>query len=47
MKRKKLLISLIALLLLAAVPAFSLATGNYGAASVTAGQTYTLEQMLT
>jgi hypothetical protein len=47
MKRKKLLISLMALLLLAAVPAFSLAVGNYGAANVAPGQTYTLEQMLT
>lgn len=47
MKRKKLWIALTALMLLAAVPAFSLAAANYGAANVTAGQTYTLEQMLT
>ncbi len=42
MKRKKLLISLTAIIMLAAVPVFSLASAN-----VTAGQTYTLEQMLT
>ena len=47
MKRKKLWIALTTLMLLAAVPAFSLAASNYGAANVTAGQTYTLEQMLT
>jgi hypothetical protein len=47
MKRKKLWIALTALMLLAAVPAFSMAAANYGAASVTTGQAYTLEQMLT
>jgi hypothetical protein len=47
MNRKKLWIALTALMLLAAVPVFSLAAENYGAANVAAGQTYTLEQMLT
>ena len=47
MKLKKLLVSLIALILMATIPAFSLALGNYGSSAVTAGQTYTLEQMLT
>lgn len=47
MKIKKLLVTLTALMLLAALPVFALAEDGFGSSAVTAGQTYTLEQMLT
>jgi len=47
MKMKKALVSLIAMVLMASFPVFSLAESNFGSSAVTTGQTYTLEQMLT
>ena len=47
MKRMKIALTLLMLVMLAAVPALSVAEGVSGSAAVTQGQTYTLEQMLT
>ncbi|NLI22001.1 MAG: hypothetical protein GX418_10700 [Clostridiales bacterium] len=47
MKLMKIVATLMVTLMLAALPALTLAEDAYGSAAVTAGQTYTLEQMLT
>ena len=47
MKLRKILATLAAAVMLGTLPALSLAETGYGSAAVTAGQTYTVEQMLT
>ena len=47
MKLVKIIATLMVTLMLATLPALTLAEDSYGSAAVTAGQTYTLEQMLT
>ena len=47
MKLRKILATLAAAVMLGTLPVLSLAETGYGSAAVTAGQTYTVEQMLT
>ena len=47
MKRNKILATVLSIALLAALTVVAVAEGSFGAAAVTSGQTYTLEQMLT